>query len=159
MIAVPPLLVLAALELLLLLAVLTGWLFWRLRREQRAAAPQPEPEHAPAAGRVQGVRLDVGNYLGEELERTRARLHHPVPGEAEPSKDGDPPRPAAWLALRADYLQVELDFANHEHRDDAAWAALGERLEALLQSRAGAGSAPTADTDSEHDSERLNLEA
>lgn len=159
MIAVPPLLVLAALELLLLLGLLTGWLFWRLRRGQRAAVPGPDPdaasERAPAGGRAQGVRLDVGNYLGEELERTRARLHHPVAGEAEPSHDGDPPRPAAWLALRADYLQVELDFANHEHRDDAAWATLGERLEALLKGRAGAAPAPAADTDSEHDSDRL----
>lgn len=124
MISLSPVVVLGFLELLLLLAALTGWLAWKVRQQDAAPASEDDAEAATSGPRPHGVRLDVGNYLAEELEQTRARLHNPVP-------DAGAPSPA--FALRADYLQLEKDFAAHEHRDEQAWGPFEERLSKLLE--------------------------
>ncbi|HEB80854.1 MAG TPA: hypothetical protein ENI71_03145 [Chromatiales bacterium] len=153
MIRVSPILVLAFLEALLFLAGLAAWLYWKGRRQATMVVPPAEPP-APDA-RPQSVRLDVGNYLGEELEQTRARLHHPTPEEAAPQKGEGPTKPPVWLALRAEYLQVELDFANHEHRDEQAWETLATRLRKVLEHHVGYADDQHADAGSGHDAERL----
>jgi len=153
-ISVSPILVLVFLEALLFLAALAAWLYWKVRR-QAAAAPPPAEPAAPDA-RPQSVRLDVGNYLGEELEQTRARLHHPIPEKDAPQDEEGSPEPPAWLALRAEYLQLELDFANHEHHDEQAWETLMTRLREVLERHIGHAADLHADTDSGHDAARLN---
>ena len=153
MIRVSPILVLVFLEVVLFLAALATWLYWKGRRQASAVPPPAEPT-APDV-RPQSVRLDVGNYLGEELEQTRARLHHPVPEEDDPQEGDDPPKPPVWLALRAEYLQLELDFANHEHRDEQAWETLATRLREVLGRHAGHADDPHVDAGSGHDAGRL----
>ncbi len=154
MIRVSPILVLVFLEALLFLAVLAAWLYWKGRRQASAVSPPAEPA-APDVG-PQSVRLDVGNYLGEELEQTRARLHHPVPEKDAPQDEEGTPEPPAWLALRAEYLQLELDFANHEHHDEQAWETLTTRLREVLERHIGYVADQHADADSGHDAARLN---
>ncbi len=153
MIHVSPILVLVFLEALLFLAGLVAWLYWKGRRQTSAVPPPVEPA-APDA-RPQSVRLDVGNYLGEELEQTRARLHHPVPEKDAPQEGEGSPKPPVWLALRAEYLQLELDFANHEHRDDQAWETLATRLREVLERRAGYVGGQHTDAGSGHDAGRF----
>ncbi len=154
MIRVSPILVLVFLEALLFLAVLAAWLYWKGRRQASAVSPPAEPV-APDV-RPQSVRLDVGNYLGEELEQTRARLHHPVPEKDAPQDEEGTPEPPAWLVLRAEYLQLELDFANHEHHDEQAWETLTTRLREVLERHIGHAVDLHADADSGHDAARLN---
>ena len=154
MIHVSPILVLVFLEALLFLAGLVAWLYWKGHRQAGAVPPPVEP--AVPDARPQSVRLDVGNYLEEELEQTRARLHHPIPEEEDAPQEGEgSPEPPAWLALRTEYLQVELDFANHKHRGEQAWEMLATRLREVLERHAGHADDLHADAGSGHDAGRL----
>ncbi|GBE10599.1 hypothetical protein BMS3Abin12_01172 [bacterium BMS3Abin12] len=156
MISVSPILVLGFLEALLFLVALAAWLYWKVRRQAIATPPAEPAEPAAPGARPQSVRLDVGNYLGEELEQTRARLHHPVPEKDAPQDGEGLSEPPAWLVLRAEYLQLELDFANHEHHDEQAWETLVTRLREMLERHVGYTADQHADADSGHDAARLN---
>ncbi|HQU15195.1 MAG: hypothetical protein B7Z66_05745 [Chromatiales bacterium 21-64-14] len=147
MIVLHPVVFLLLTELLVIFAALTALLFWRARRRK---APEAGPVTAPSAAPAHGARLDVGNYLGKELEQTRARLHHPLPAAGAAGENAARPSPPGWLALRAEYLQVELDLANHEP-GDAAW----EMLERRLTEIAGKRLAPTENGGSDWNSDRV----
>jgi hypothetical protein len=125
------LLVLQALLVSVLLAVFA---LLRVRKLSTRLAARRVPAPPPAAE----APNDAAHYLATELQRTRGRLEGlgGSPTGANSSTTGR-------LALRAELLQMEAEWAGLPEQDDEAWNRLDTRMQALL-ARATAASGPPA---------------
>lgn len=132
MVHIPALLLMGLLELIVVFVAL--WVVWfvkwrALRRQVAAlqdnnAAPVPENDQRAAA------------YLSEEFIATRAYL------DACAEDEDAAPSPA--LTLRAAYLDIERDIADHGARDTVFWKSLETRLGRLSVSDAAPSAAAQA---------------
>lgn len=124
---------LAILQVAIVLVAL--WLFYflkarRLQRDrhgpQQVLAEKPvEPQAVAPAG------PDPSEYLSAEAEASRARAGA-QPGDNDQASAAA--SASAWLALRADLLQLESLLAKQTERDEVFWESLAGRMSALLAS-------------------------
>jgi len=135
---------LALLEAVVILAALSGYLFFRLRTtrsriKQTSTRPPSREESEPRV-----ARLDIVQYLGRELERTSARVGH-----AKATSDT-----RLWLDLRAAVLQLEQEWAQQDDRSELFWRALAGRLEQLAKEH---GLVPARSVPSGHEEDKAGL--
>jgi hypothetical protein len=124
---------LLVLQALLLSMVLAVFALFRVRRlTARLAGRHATSDPGP------GVLSDAAHYLAMELQHTRGRLDGLGGVPASGAADGAVQR----LAWRAEWLQMEAEWAGQTEHDDAAWNRLDERLQALFRQGASAGLAP-----------------
>jgi hypothetical protein len=128
MVHIHVLLLMSLLELLVVFAAL--WVVWfvKLRALRRHMTGRSSVAAPPEIGH------GAATYLSEEFIATRAYL--------DTGADDEDAAPSAALVLRAAYLEVEREFAEHGLRDAAFWDALEARLGVLPLPSATPASAP-----------------
>ncbi len=129
---------LLVLQALLVSVLLAGFALLKVRKlSARLAARRASPVQPPAP--VAGAPNDAAHYLATELQRTRGRLEGL--GGATASA-GASASATGRLALRAELLQMEAEWAGLTEYDDAAWNKLDARLHMLLAQDAAAPVSP-----------------
>ncbi len=126
---------LLVMQLLLVAVLLAVFALLKVRKlsarlAARRAAPPP-PAAAPAN--------DAAHYLATELQRTRGRLE--ALGGASAAAGGSA---AGRLAMRAELLQMEAEWAALTQHDEAAWNRLDARMHVLLAQEGAASASPAA---------------
>ena len=104
---------LVLLEALFVITALMVYWFVRARGAVRAASVRHQKRAVPTAS----------VYLDHELQQTRVRI-----------KAAGDSAVAAVLKLRADYLDLEREYAGRPNRDEDFWTALSGRLSTLGKS-------------------------
>ena len=129
---------LLVLQLLLVSVLLAVFAMLKVRKlSTRLAAKRAAPAQPPT--QATGASNDVTHYLATELQRTRGRLEGL--GGATPGA-GASASAAGRLALRAELLQMEAEWAGQTEHDAAAWSRLDQRLQGLLAQDAAAPMPP-----------------
>jgi len=112
-------------QLLVIFALLNGWLYFRLRRLKRRRQSD-EMENATGGERAD---TSTAHYLATEIKLTRGRLESLYP-------EGVPPEPelteADLLSLRDRYLGLEAELLQDTAREDVFWKRLAEGIRRLL---------------------------
>lgn len=110
---------LALVEAVMVLALLSGYLFIRLRHFTHKAKHALSRFGAAADTEPHLARLDIVQYLVREIERTSARIR-----SARHASDV-----AVWLSLRLAVLELEKECSLHDDRSEIFWRALAGRIE------------------------------
>ncbi len=131
---------LLVLQALLVSVLLAGFALLKVRKlSARLAAKRASP--APSSEPAASASSDAAHYLATELQRTRGRLDSLGGATAGAGASASA---TGRLALRAELLQMEAEWAGLTEYDDAAWNKLDARLHMLLVQDAAAPASPAA---------------
>ena len=137
MINVSLIVVLLVLQALLVSVLLAMYAFFRARR---LSALLEVARHSVAAPPVV-VQDGPAQYLATQLQHTRERLGGLDSNPEEGVSSGNA---AGRLALRAELLQIETEWAGEKEHDDASWERLDTRMQVLLAQFVPAPAPPVA---------------
>lgn len=114
---------LALAEAVVVLALISGYLFMRLRHFTHSVKGTLSRFGATADTEPHLARLDIVQYLVRELERTSSRVR-----SAQHGSDS-----AFWLPLRLAILRLEKEWSLHDDRSETFWQAATWGLEQAVK--------------------------